>query len=308
MDLVLLAVKADLTNSLNAGRYMLLSFFLLAVVVNYIGILTHHVNWADVILRLVIGVILLQNYVWIMDTTRNIVISVDQMVNPNQDWASQYAAMSDNFWKQHLATTKPSIISQVKFIFSSAIFHNFIINISYLLYAVIAKVMEAVRYSLVAILYKLGPILIFLILFQTTARVVKGWFTNYVAILCWPILWHIALGVAVNVSNANSSVEQFACINFSVCFVMIFSPLIINSLIAGMGTGSSSAMAGIMSSNTALGAMVSAGQAGVTATATRFVSPLMQKFFPAMTPTTTDGKFKKFMLGDENKNDKEATL
>ncbi len=305
MDTVITAVKADLTNIINAGQYMLLSLFILAVVVNYIGILTHQVNWADVILRLVIGVILLQNYVWVMDTTRTIITSVDQMVNPNQDFVSQYAQMSNNFWQQQQAATQPSIISQIKIYFSSAIFHNFIINVSFILYAIIANIMEAVRYCLAAIMYKLGPVLISLILFKTTDKVVKGWFTSYVAILSWPILWHIALGIAVDVSNTNSSIEQFACINFSVCFVLIFTPLIINSLIAGIGTGSSSAVAGIMSSNTALGVLATAGHTGVSTAASKFVSPLLHKFFPSnQTPTTTDNNFKKFMLGDDDTNDK----
>ena len=102
MDLVLTAVKADLNNILNAGHYMLASFFVLAVFFNFVGIMSRNVNWAEVVLRLVIGLILLQNYIWIMDTTRNIVVSVDEMINPNQDFVSQYAAMSDNFHKQQL--------------------------------------------------------------------------------------------------------------------------------------------------------------------------------------------------------------
>ena len=110
-------------------------------------------------MRLVIGVILLQNYVWLMDTARTIVTSVDQMVNPNQDFVSQYAQMSNNFWQQQQAATQPSIISAIKNYFSSAIFHNLIINISFILYAIVANIMEQIRESWVAIMYKLGPFL-----------------------------------------------------------------------------------------------------------------------------------------------------
>ncbi len=305
MDLVLLAIKADLDNVLNAGRYMLASFFLLAVFINYVGILSRSVNWADVIVRLVIAFILLQNYVWLMDTTRNIVISIDQTISPNQNTVSQYAAMSDNIWKLHEESTRPSIISQIKFIFSSAIFHNLIINLSFFLYSALAKVMEAVRYSMIAILYKLGPTLIPLILFQSTAGVVKGWFTSYVSILCWPILWHIVLGIAVSLSNGNHSIEQFACINFAVCFVVVFSPLIINSLISGMGVGSSSAIAGLLSSKAAVGLMSTTGQVGVTTLASRAVQPFMQRLSSInKTPTTAAGSFKNLMLGDKNKGEK----
>ena len=305
MDTVITAVKADLTNVINSGQYMLLSLFILAVVVNYIGILTHQVNWADVIVRLVIGVILLQNYVWLMDTTRTIVTSIDQMVNPNQDFVSQYAQMSNNFWQQQQAATQPSIISAIKNYFSSAIFHNLIINISFILYAIVANIMEQIRESWVAIMYKLGPILIPLILFKTTDRVVKGWFTSYVAILCWPILWHIALGIAVNLSNTNVSIEQFACMNFSVCFIVIFTPFIINSLISGIGSGSTAGVSGLMSSNTTVGALTTVGHAGVGFAASKFASPLVNKFFPSdKTATTSDNNFKKGMMGDDDNNDK----
>ncbi|MDO8674749.1 MAG: hypothetical protein Q7K71_01365 [Candidatus Omnitrophota bacterium] len=299
MDVVLSAVKTDLNRVLDAGQYMLVSFFLLAVFVNYVGILSRSINWADVVLRLAIGFVLLQNYVWIMDTTRNIVASVDEMLNPNQDFISQYAAMSDNIWKLHEASTRPSIVSQIKFIFSSAIFHNLIINFSFLFYALIAKVMEAVRYSLIAILYKLGPALIPFVLFRPMTNVVKGWFTSYVSILCWPILWHIALGIAVGVSGNTHSVEQFACTNFAVCFVLVFSPLIINGLIAGIGASSTSVLAGFMSSKSAASFMTAAGQVGVAVVASRVVGPLIQKL-PG-SPTTATGKFKDLMLGQKGK-------
>ncbi len=101
MDLILLTVRADLSNVLNAGRYMLLSLFAVAVFMNFLNILKYNINWADVILRLVIGVILLQNYTWVMDTTRNISVGVDEMVNPNQDFISQYSLINQNMQKQH---------------------------------------------------------------------------------------------------------------------------------------------------------------------------------------------------------------
>lgn len=302
MDLVLTAVKTDLNNVLNAGRYMLASFFVLAVFFNYIGLLSKGVNWAEVILRLVIGLILLQNYTWMMDTTRNIVISVDEMVSPNQDFVAQYAAMSDNFHKQQKETSQPNIIDQAKNFFFLAPMHNIVINISFIFYAIVAKVMEAVRYSLVAILYKLGPVLIPLILFQSTGEVIRGWFTNYVSVLCWPILWHIVLGVAVSLSGSVHTIEQFACTNFAVCFVVLFSPLIVNSIIAGIGVGSSSALAGVMSSKSATNFVGAAGQIGMAVAASKVIGPLIQRL--PSSPTTTAGKFKDFMLGNKSKGAK----
>jgi len=299
MDFVLLAVKADLANVLNAGRYMLLSLFGLAVLMNFLNILKYNVNWSDVILRLIIGLVLLQNYTWVMDTTRNIVVGVDEMVNPNQDFVSQYTAMSNNIQKRHQDTIQRGIIPRVINAFGWPTWHTLVINLSFILYATIAKIMEAVRYSMIAILYKLGPTLIPLVLFQSTGNVVKGWFTSYVSILCWPILWRIVLGIAVSLSSNNPGIEQFACMNFAVCFVLVFSPLMVNSLVAGMGTGASSALAGILSSKTAVGLMAGTGQIGVTTVASKIVDPFMQKFFPSTaTPTTAAGKFKDFMLGD----------
>ena len=301
MDLVLFAVKTDLANVLNAGQYMLLSLFGLAVLMNFLNILKYNVNWADVILRLVLGLILLQNYAWVMDTTRDIVVGVDEMVNPNQDFVSQYAVMSQNMQKKHEDTTSQSILSQVTnavISFGRYTFRNLIINLSFIFYALISKVMEAVRYCLIAILYKLGPVFIPFVLFQSTGNVVKGWFTSYVSVLCWPILWHIALSIAVSFGNqlmTTGGVEQFACLNLAVCFVLIFSPFIINSLAAGVGAGSSGALAGIMSSNTVINSMRGVGQAGIMYGGVALTGK---------TPTTTSGKFRDFMLGDEDKGEK----
>ena len=302
MDLVLSAVKADLNNVLNTGRYMLVSFFLVAVFVNYVGILSHHVNWGNVILRLAVGFILLQNYVWIMDTTRNIVTNVDEMINPNQDFVSQYSIMSDNVQKRHQDSIQRGILSRVSNAFGWPTWHTIVVNLSFIFYAIIAKIMETVRYSMTAVLYKLGPALIPLVLFQSTAMVIRGWFTHYVSVLCWPILWHIVLGIAVSLSNNSPGIEQFASINFAVCFILIFSPLMVNSLVSGIGAGSTSALAGIVSSKSATNFMTTAGQVGVAVAASKIVRPLIQRL-PG-SPTTATGKFKDFMLGEKVKGAK----
>ncbi|MBF0490206.1 MAG: type IV secretion system protein [Candidatus Omnitrophica bacterium] len=303
MDLVISVIKVDLGNCLNAGRYMLVSLFILAVFIRYVGLLSHHVNWADVILRLVIGFILLQNYVWIMDTTRNMVCGVDQMITPEQDFVNQYANMSQTMQTKNENTTNQSILTQVANAvvnFGRYTIRNLIINLSFIFYALFAKVMEAIRYSMVAILYKTGPVLIPLLLFESTANVVKGWYTSYVSVLCWPILWHIILSIAVSLGNqimTNGGLEQFACLNFAVCFVLIFSPFIINSFVAGLGVGSSSGLAGMMSSTATGNLMTSTGHAGLKTTA--FI--IADKFLK--TPTTSSGKFKDYMLGDNKEKE-----
>lgn len=303
MDLVIQAVKNDLPNCLNTGRLMLASLFVFAVFVRYVGLLSHHVNWADVIMRLVIGFVLLQNYTSIMDTTRDIVSSVDQTVNPEQDFVSQYAQMSNTMQTQHENTTRQSILTQVvnaAVSFGRNTLRNLIINLSFILYAVISNIMESIRYCTTAILYKLGPVIIPLVLFESTGQVVKGWFTSYVSVLCWPILWHIVLGIAVTVGGqipTNGGLEQFACLNLALCFVLIFSPFIINSLVAGVGAGSSAALSGLMSTNTAGNVTVSTGNAGFKL-AGAFIG---ERFI--RNSTILPGKFKSFMVGDD-KGDK----
>lgn len=306
MDVVIAAVKNDLPNCLSTGQTMLVSLFVVAVFVRYVGLLSHPVSWADVIVRLVIGFVLLQNYILVMDTTRDIVTGVDQMVNPNQDFVSQYATMSNNAEKIHQASIQPSILSQVtNTLFGWLSLHTLIINLSFIFYAVISKVMEAVRYTMTAILYKMGPVLIPLVLFQSTGHMVKGWFVSYVSVLSWPILWHIVLAIAVTLAGTNQGLEQFACMNFAVCFVLVFSPFIVNHLVAGIGAGSSSAMAGLMSSQSTLGLMTTVGHGTVSGVASKFVQPLMQKYFPQTnSPTVSAGKFKDTMMGGDNSGGK----
>lgn len=299
MDLVIQAVKNDLPNCLNAGQIMLTSLFVLAVFVRYVGLLNHHVNWGDVIVRLVIGFVLLQNYTTIMDTTRDIVAGVDQTVNPNQDYVSQYAAMSNTMETQNVNTTRQSILSQVTnavVSFGRYTLRNLIINLSFIFYSVVSNIMESIRYCTTAILYKLGPVIIPLLLFESTGQVVKGWYTSYVSVLSWPILWHIVLGIAVTVGQqipTNGGLEQFACLNLALCFVLIFSPFIINSLVAGVGAGSSAALSGLMTTNTAGNVTMSTGNAGFKL-AGAFVG---ERFI--RNSTILPGKFKNFMMGDD---------
>ena len=297
MDQIIQAVQVDLPNSINAGHIMLVSLFVVAVFVRYTGLLSHQVNWADVIVRLVIGFVLLQNYTAIMDTTRTIVSDVDITINPTQDYVTQYATMSQNIQQRQQSLTRQSILTQIgNGFFGPFSLHNLIINLSFIFYAIVSKIMEAVRYSMTAILYKIGPVLIPLILFESTGHIVKGWFVSYVSVLCWPILWHIVLAIAVNLSNqqmvSSNIVEQFAAINFAVCFVLVFSPFIINSLVAGVGTGTSAGLAGLMSTNVTSNVMGNTGQAVFKSTTGLISDRFVQN------STTSSGKFKDTMMGN----------
>ncbi|MBP9854907.1 MAG: hypothetical protein KBD53_08575 [Candidatus Omnitrophica bacterium] len=255
MDYIIDVVKGDLGRILFSGQFMLSSLFLLAVVTQYLGVIQHKDGWTGLLLRLTIGFILLQNYTWLMDTTRVIVEGVDVMINPDQSFINQYATMSDNLRQEYEANVQKSITSQI-LNFGKNTIHNLIINLSFIFYAVISKIMEAIRYSITAILYKLGPVLIPLILFNSTKRVLSGWFTSYVSVLAWPILWHITLAIAVAISRkiglTGDGIEYFVALNFAVGFILISSPMIISSLAAGVGAGAAASLAGAFASKSAI--------------------------------------------------------
>lgn len=305
MDLVIAAVKSDLFTALDAGRFMLTALFIVAVFRSYVDVLNTNVNWADVIIRLVIGFALLQNYTWIMDTTRDVVVGVDARINPDQSPINQYAQMSDNMQKQYEANTQTSFVSNVSnFLFGKFTLHTLIINLSFIFYAVVSKMMEAIRYSLVGILYKMGPILVPLILFRSTSHIIKGWYTSYISVLCWPILWHITLSIAVALSAeigaTGQGIEQFACLNFAICFVLVFSPMIVSNIIAGVGTGTSGSIAGLMANNNLINTAMKSGQSIGNVLQGR---PAFQNYPPiGQTPTTTGGLFKNMMLGLKSNN------
>ena len=109
MDYIIDIIKSDLGNILQAGQFMLGSLFLLAVVTHYIGVIQNQVGWTSLLVRLVIGFILLQNYVWLMDTTKDIVVGLDQMINPDQSFVNQYASMTDNLRQQYEENVQQSI-------------------------------------------------------------------------------------------------------------------------------------------------------------------------------------------------------
>ncbi|MCA9407205.1 MAG: hypothetical protein KC733_00815 [Candidatus Omnitrophica bacterium] len=266
MDYIINVVKGDISGIISAGQLMLSSLFLLAVVTQYIGIINHQGGWAGLLLRLAIGYVLLQNYIWLLDTTREIVVGVDQLINPDQSFVNQYAVMSDNLRQQYEDNVQQSITSQI-FSFGKNTIHNLIINLSFIFYAVISRIMESIQYSVTAILYKLGPILVPLILFNSTKRVLSGWYASFVSVLSWPILWHITLAIAVAVSQriglTGEGIEYFVALNFAVGFVLIFSPMIISSLVAGIGMGSAASFAGAFASKSAYDTIRQGSRIGV---------------------------------------------
>ena len=238
MDFIIDVINSDMAGIIQLGRFLIGGFFIIASFITYLGVFQNKANWTGLILRLVIGFVLLQNYIWIMETTRDIVHGIDLKISPSQNATEQYVTMCDNI---HAIFTKNQQKGFFPAIFGKKTLYNLTINLSFIFYSIVSNVMESVRYSIVAVVYKLGPILIPLILFDSTKKVLQGWFTSYVSVLSWPILWHVVLAVVVSLSGQISptldGIEKFAMMNFAVCFVLIYSPMIVSSLAAGIGTG-----------------------------------------------------------------------
>ena len=244
MDFIIGVINSDLAGIIQLGKYLLGGFFILASFITYLGVFQNKANWAGLIVSLVVGFVLLQNYVWVMEITRDIVTGIDLKISPDQNATNQYVIMCENMQKIYENNQQKGFSLAI---FGTKTLHNLTINLSFIFYSIVSNVMQAVRYSITAIIYKLGPILMPLILFNSTKKVLQGWFVSYVSVLSWPILWHIALSIAVALSGQISptldGIEKFAMMNFAVCFVLIFSPMIATSLAAGIGVGAAASLA-----------------------------------------------------------------
>lgn len=245
MDIILGVVKANLNEIISLGNTLLGGLFILACFMTFLGTFQNKANWPGLFLRVVAGFWLLENYVWVMDLTRDIVVGVDKVITPDPNAANLYVEMSDRLQAVYEKSQKTGFSFAL---LGKKTLYNMTINLSFIFYAIVSNVMEAVRYTIIAIVYKLGPVLIPLIAFKTTIRVVIGWFTSYVAVLSWPILWHIVLSIATSLIGGEeltlADLEGFIMINFAVGFVLIYTPLIVAGLSAGIGVGIAASLAG----------------------------------------------------------------
>ena len=129
---------------------------------------------------------------------------------------------------------------------------------------------------------------------------------SYVSVLAWPILWHIVLSVAValsaQIAQTGEGIEQFACLNFAICFVLVFSPMIVSGLVAGAGIGAAAAVAGSVALNRLFNTASRADRPVRTmgnVIQGRSVAP--QSLPPVyQTPTTMGGPFKDVMTGSKS--------
>lgn len=247
MDFILDTIRSDLGGILGVGRILLGGFFIMSCFFMYLGIFTAKgANWSGLLFRLILGFVLLQNYALVLDSVRDIIVAVDTTVNPSTSAVDQYATMSQKMQELYEENQQKGFSLAL---FGKKTLHNLTINLSFIFYAIVSNVMQAIRYTVAGIIYKIGPLIIPFIVFKSTSRIIEGWFKSYVSVISWPILWHIVLSIAVTMSGSIDltvdGIEKFIMLNFAVCFVLIFSPMIMSSLISGAGIGAAASMAAL---------------------------------------------------------------
>jgi hypothetical protein len=268
-DIVIEIIKSNLDIVVGTGRSLLLGFLPLAIIITYLGVLRNKSSWLDLFLRVVIGFIILGNYESWMDTIRNITVSIINTVTP-EDFISQYKSLVESFQQKYAEQQASNPWEAIQnFIKNSAT--TFLINLSFLFYSIATFVMNTVRYVFAALLYKIGPLLVPFILFSSTVRILGGWLTSYISVLFWPLLWRIMMSIAVdqgqNIPLTAEGILSFTAFNLAVAGMVIFSPVIITSIAAGLGAGIAGSLAGAFATKGAFDILSRAGQGAVQGTA-----------------------------------------
>lgn len=269
-ELIINIIKSNLDIVLGAGRGLLLGFLPLAIIITYLGVLRNKSSWLDFFLRVVICFIILGNYEDWMDTIRNISVSIINTVTPN-DFVSQYKSIVESFQQKYAEQLASNPLEAIQnFIKNSAT--TLLINLSFLFYSIATFVMNTVRYVFAALLYKIGPLLVPFILFSSTVRVFGGWLTSYISVLFWPLLWRIMLSIAVDQGKHIQQLEldglmTFVAFNMAVAGMIVFSPVILTSIAAGLGAGIAGSLAGAFATKGAFDILSRSGQGTIQGTA-----------------------------------------
>lgn len=242
MDIIIDTIKQDIGTVITVGQQLAGFFFLLACLFNYIVTLQGKSSWTRLITSLVIVFVMLHHYVWIMDSTKLIVDGVRSEVTSNQNFVTQYQDMVERFQEVYEDNEGTHFVAGISIErISQKMLHNLIVNLSFIFYGLISFIMNALRADLIGILWMLGPLLIPFLLFQSTMKIVGGWYTGLISIYLWPLVWQITLGIAVaqsgNIQVNGQGLIEFISLNFATCAMLIMAPLLISSLAAGAGAG-----------------------------------------------------------------------
>ena len=268
-DIIISIVKTHLDTVIHLGGTLLLSFLPLAILITYLGVMRNRASWADLFLRVVIGFIILQNYEYWMDSIRNIVVDIINTVTPN-DFVNEYMKLVDDFQQKYAEQQAANPWEAIQNFLKHSV-TTFVINLSFLFYSIATFVMNTVRYVFAALLYKIGPLLVPFILFQSTGKIIGGWLTSYISVLFWPLLWRIMLSIAVdqghNIDFTADGLSTFVVFNLAVAVMIVFSPLIMTSISAGLGVGFVSSLTGAMATRGTFDVLRQTGEMGIKGTA-----------------------------------------
>ena len=268
-DNIIGIIKKTIAIDIDTGETLLLKLLPLAILVTYVAVMHRKSNWESLFLRLVIGFVILGGYEFWMDSIRDISVSIINRVSPD-DFITQYTQMVDAF-QQKFAENQTGNFFERLGQGLQYLSTNIIINLSFLFYSIATYVMNTVRFLLASFLYKIGPLLVPFILFPSTIKIIGGWITSYISVLFWPLLWRIMLSIAVEqgggIPLTNEGLMTFVAFNMAVAAMIIFSPMIITSLAAGIGTGVAASFAGAFATKGAFDVLKRTGKIGFKGTA-----------------------------------------
>ncbi|MCP4653465.1 MAG: conjugal transfer protein TraG [Candidatus Omnitrophica bacterium] len=259
-------ILQQVNHMVTVGRLLLGTFFIIATVSTYLGSVSGKGGFTSLFVRLTLAFLLLQNYVPLIDVTENMVVSLNERVNPNQDWISNYAKMNQTAHKEYADNVKRDWGDMFRNFGKSAT-NNLVTSFSFIFNSLALKVMSIIRRMLLAILKVIGPLLIPFIVFGFGSRIFSGWYTSFISTLSWPIIWGLVLSLAVKAGNiygsSGAGLEDFVGFNFAVGFVIIFVPMIVSALATGMGIGAAASFAGTGATTMAFSTMRMATPVGI---------------------------------------------
>ena len=256
MDNFFNILKTDMISVVKLAQYLIVAFFPIACFLQYHKVFVGQTNYRVLLVRTVVIFMILTNYVSFMELNKDIIAGVTKKITNGQNNAILYSQMltkAEQKQRENQKQEKKSFLKSLgNFGVGNFTIQNVIVTTCFYFYRIVTRVMGVVQKTMIGILYKLGPLLLLFLLFDKTIAVVIGWYRSYLCTLSWPLLWSIILSLAVTISkNYNISgvgFELFIAVNFAVCWVIIFTPMIINNLVSGAGIGTAASIAGGMAS------------------------------------------------------------
>ncbi len=241
MEVILNFAKQDIEHVIGLGKTLAGGFLVLACLLNYIATVQGKANWPALMVSFVMAIFILHNYVGIMDTTVELIAIVNQEVNKKDTYLSSYIKMVDDFRSVYEQNQKEKFSI---FDIGYKLLHNLITNLSFMFYGAVIYIMKFVREHLLGIMFRLGPLVIPFMVFNNTKKVPIGWYASFVSVCLWPLVWQLVLTYAVEQASqidlSFNNIVHFVNLNFVVCILVVLTPVLVSSLVAGVGIGAAS--------------------------------------------------------------------